>query len=631
MSTARRGRTSSRKPRPGRVLAIFLAVIVVLYGVVAMVGDWKPRLGLDLQGGTRIALEAKTSSGDVTQEKLDEARDIIDQRVNGSGISEADVTTQGGDQVVIEIPGEKQAGIVDEVGRTAQLRFRLVWATSDNAQQQPENGSGNGSGNDQQLPFEKPSDEQTSSGSDSTSDNGKNRTAPTDGAQSAGAKSDGGDDPGNGESDDPSGDQSSGDQSSGDQSDDGGDDNDDADDSSTDVDWTELSLDQMISAETEGLDALPPDYRPAISDLNDQLSSFQCNDKSLGKVDDVADEPLVTCDPESGETFLLSPSVIPGTDVSDVSAGVPQNQVDWVVSLELGGDGQSTFDQVTDALTDQYNSGNSAGSRFAIVLDGAVLSAPQSEAHITNGQSQISGDFTQDSAQSLANSLKYGALPLTFGVNSVSVEGPSLAGSQLDAGLTAGAVGLLLVILYSLFYYRGLGLVVIASLLVAAATTYALVLLLAASAGFTLTLPGIAGLIVAIGITADSFVVFFERLRDEVREGRSLRVAVERGWRRARMTIVAADSVSFMAALVLYIFAIGVVRGFAFALGLTTLIDVFIVFFFTKPLVALLARTQFFGQGHRFSGLDRKHLGIHDRPVSQMAKRPASASAGGEH
>ena len=622
MATARSGRMSKKTPRPGRVLAVFLAAIVVLYGIAALVGDWQPRLGLDLQGGTRIALEAKTSSGDVTQEKLDEARDIIDQRVNGSGVSEADVTTQGGDQVVIEVPGEKQAGIVDEVGRTAQLRFRLVWATgaadgqqSQQPQQQPTQ-SPKQSGNDQ-LPFEKPPDQQ------GTKQNaGKNRAAPVDGAQTASADS--GNDSAKASGDDA-------DQTSGQQSDDNGaDDNDDADDPVADFDWTSLSLDQMIAGEAQGLDSLPPDTRPAIAELNDQLSSFECNDKSIEKVDDVADQPLVTCDPESGETFLLSPSVIPGTDVSDVSAALPQNQANWVVSLALGGDGKATFDKVTDALTQQYNNGNSAGSRFAIVLDGGVLSAPQSEAHITDGRSQISGNFTQDSAQSLANSLKYGALPLTFGVNSVSVEGPSLAGSQLDAGLLAGAIGLLLVVLYSLFYYRGLGLVVIASLLVAAATTYALVLLLAASAGFTLTLPGIAGLIVAIGITADSFVVFFERLRDEVREGRSLRVAVERGWHRARMTIIAADSVSFMAALVLYIFAIGVVRGFAFALGLTTLIDVFIVFFFTKPLVALCARTRFFGEGHKLSGLDPGHLGISGRSVSQMASRPTPATTGGD-
>jgi preprotein translocase subunit SecD len=266
------------------------------------------------------------------------------------------------------------------------------------------------------------------------------------------------------------------------------------------------------------------------------------------------------------------------------------------------------------------------GSRFAIVLDGEVLSAPVFDAAITDGNAVISGDFTQGSAEALANSLKYGALPLAFEKGGegegggVQVIGPSLAGSQLDAGLLAGAFGLALVVAYCMVYYRGLGIVVVASLSIAAAVTYALVLLLGAGMGFTLTLPGIAGLIVAIGITADSFIVFFERLRDEVRDGKSLRLAVESGWRRARMTIIAADSVSFLAALILYIFTIGVVRGFAFALGLTTLIDVVVVFFFTKPMVAMLARTEYFGRGHRFSGFDAHHLGIEGRSVSRMAK-----------
>ena len=182
-------------------------------------------------------------------------------------------------------------------------------------------------------------------------------------------------------------------------------------------------------------------------------------------------------------------------------------------------------------------------------------------------------------------------------------------------------------VFYLLFYYRGLGLVAIASLLIAGAIAYAMVLLLGKSSGFTLTLPGIAGLIVAIGITADSFIVFFERLRDEVREGKSLRLAVESGWTRARNTILAADAVSFLAALILYIFAIGVVRGFAFALGLTTLIDVFVVFFFTKPMLSVLARTKFFGQGHKLSGLDANHLGIKGRGVTQIAKTATARTA----
>ena len=337
------------------------------------------------------------------------------------------------------------------------------------------------------------------------------------------------------------------------------------------------------------------------------------------RIEDVADQPLLACD-QSGTKYLLGPAVIEGTQLDDASAGIPQNQAEWVVNLDFNGEATSTFATVSQQL---FNN----GGRFAIVLDGVVLSAPGVDEPILNGQAQISGNFTQESAQSLANSLKYGALPLSFRTESVSEEGPELAADQLRAGLLAGIVGLLLVVGYCLLYYRGLGLVVIASLLVAGAMTYAAVLLLSAWIGFTLTLPGIAGLIVAVGITADSFIVYFERLRDEVRDGKTLRSAVEAGWARARMTILAADAVAILAALVLFIFAIGVVKGFAFALGLTTLIDVFIVFFFTKPVVTLLARTDFFGRGHPLSGLDAKHLGVSRLPALRGRRRPVAGEA----
>ncbi|MFZ2504569.1 MAG: SecD/SecF family protein translocase subunit, partial [Nocardioides sp.] len=234
----------------------------------------------------------------------------------------------------------------------------------------------------------------------------------------------------------------------------------------------------------------------------------------------------------------------------------------------------------------------------------------------------IRGNFTQESAQSLATSPKFGALPVAFEKDPpVETVGPSLAGNQLQAGLLAGAIGLLAVMFYCLLYYRGLGFVVISSLMVAAALTYSLVLLLSQGAGFTLSLPGIAGLIVAVGITADSFIVFFERIRDEMRDGKSMRVAVEHGWVRARNTCLAADTVSLLAAVVLYIAAAGVVKGFAFALGLSTIIDLIVFFWFTKPLVSWLAGYRFFNQGHPMSGLGRETLGLD--PV-------APATAGGK-
>lgn len=549
----RPGRNSAGIPRPRRTLLLFLALLLALFGLLAGLdlkdggGVWKPRLGLDLQGGTRITLQAEASAGDVTQAKLQEARDIIDQRVNATGVSEAEVSTQGGNQVVIEIPGQRKGNIVDEVGRTAQLRFRLLWGSGQSATQAP----------DQK-------------------------------AVAAAAKT------------------------------------------VSAADWSKLSLDELIAAETQGLDSLPKDYASAAEALQTELAGFRCTKDDLA-VDDVPDEPIVSCDPSTGETMILSPTVIEGTQVKSADAVVPQGSVEWVVAIELRKAGTEAFDAITDALFQQEQAGNQAASRFAIVLDGEVLSAPTTNGHFTNGSSQISGGFTQSTSQSLANQLKYGALPLTFEVNGVSVEGPSLAGSQLQAGIVAGAIGLVLVMAYLLLYYRALGLVAIGSLLVAGASTYAMVLLLGKSLGFTLTLPGIAGLIVAIGITADSFIVLFERIRDEVRDGKSLRLAVESGWERARRTILAADGVSLLAAVILFIFAIGVVRGFAFALGLTTVIDVIVVFLFTKPLMSLLARTTFFGRGHKLSGFDAAHLGIGDRAVDRTGpvRRPDRAPTPG--
>lgn len=546
-------------PKPRRTLLIFLAFTLGLAGLLVGIdlnqpksdqsNVWKPNLGLDLQGGTRITLQAKNDNGKKPDPvKLEQARSIIDQRVNASGVSEAEVTTQGGDQIIIEIPGQSKQDIADQVGRTAQLRFRLLWASTISSKK------------------------------------------PISAAQRAKLQ-----------------------------------------EQVEKVDWSKLTLDQLIKAETEGLQTLPEKYLPALAALSQQAAGFACNRGSLPK-DDRADVPLVTCElptqKQPGEVMILSPMIIPGTDVKSATPTIPSNSVSWVVAIGIKGDGLTTFDKVTEALFAQTNAGQDQRSRFAIVLDGEVLSAPTTNGHFVDGKSQISGNFTAESARTLANQLKYGALPLTFVLNGSSYEGPTLAGTQLHAGLVAGAIGMALVVLYLLLYYRGLGFVAIASLVISALLTYLFVLLLGKGVGFTLTLPGIAGLIVAIGITADSFIVYFERLRDEVRDGKSLRLAVEAGWARARNTILAADAVSIMAALILYVFAIGVVRGFAFALGLTTLIDILVVFCFTKPLISILARTKFFGEGHKLSGLDAEHLGISGRKVSEIgrsAAKPAKA------
>jgi preprotein translocase subunit SecD len=346
-----------------------------------------------------------------------------------------------------------------------------------------------------------------------------------------------------------------------------------------------------------------------------------------------ADDPkapfIVSCDQEGTSKYILGPVRVLGTEVSEANVQSPNVQagiVGWEVALKFKDKGKKQFGDVTTEASKAYaaNPADPQG-QVAIVLDGQVVSAPQiRNGAILGGTASISGNFNETSSTALANVLKYGSLPLQFPenkreVNSIS---SSLGADQLRGGLIAGAIGLGLVVLYSLAYYRGLGLVSVASLVVAAGITYLSVVILGENAGFRLSLSHIIGLIVSIGITADSFIVYFERLRDELKAGRALRPSVEVAWKRARRTIIVADAVTFIAALVLYFLAIGGVAGFAFAMGLTTLIDVIVVFFFTKPLVALLARTDFFAKGHKFSGLDAKRLN-RPAPITRSKRQEA--------
>jgi preprotein translocase subunit SecD len=384
---------------------------------------------------------------------------------------------------------------------------------------------------------------------------------------------------------------------------------------------------------TEEAPGTPPDkaidWQPT-EGCQSQFAEFTCG----GETDDIADQPLFACDETGTEKYLLGPTLIEGNQLTGANAGIPQNNVAWVVNLEFNSAGGAAFETATRALSARTEPGN----RFAIVLDGQSISAPSVSSAIAGGQAQITGNFNQKTATELANVLKYGALPLAFDVSEVNNVSATLGGEQLHAGIVAGLIGLGLVILFCFAYYRGLGIVVVASLGIAGVITYASMVLLGSSVGFALNLPGIAGAIVAIGVTADSFVIYFERIRDEVREGRSLRTAVETGWRRARQTILIADAVSMLSAVILFILAIGSVKGFAFTLGLTTLIDVLVVFAFTKPLMTLLARTKFFGGGHKLSGLDPAHLGVkalpghrrrpYARPPAAPTDKPATAGEG---
>jgi preprotein translocase subunit SecD len=345
------------------------------------------------------------------------------------------------------------------------------------------------------------------------------------------------------------------------------------------------------------------------ADVNAKFAALDCTkpENLQGNGADDATAVLVTCDRSGGAKYILAPAEVLGRQISKASAGLdPQAGSAWFVSLTFDGEGTSAFGALTSRVTALPEPTN----QVAIVLDGLVVSSPRITEAIPSGNAQITGSFTQLEAQDLANVLKYGALPLAFDRGEVQQVSPTLGADQLNAGVLAAGLGMLLVVIFTLLYYRALGLVTVGSLAVAAIMLYTLILLMGQWVGFTLTLAGIAGAITAIGVTADSFIVYFERVKDEMREGRTLRTAAETGWVRARRTILIADFVSLIAAVLLYIFSVGGVRGFAFTLGLTTIIDLIIIFLFTKPALVLISRSKFFNSGHPLSGFSPKSLGL---------------------
>ena len=368
---------------------------------------------------------------------------------------------------------------------------------------------------------------------------------------------------------------------------------------------------RQVLAVAASTGAIDPAATPATGispEVNAKFAALDCTkaENLQGSGSDAPTDTIVACDRAGTAKYILAPAEVLGRQISKASAGLDaQSGSAWYVSLTFNGEGTAAFGAITSRVTSLASPLN----QVAIVLDGLVVSAPRINEAIPSGSAQITGSFTQLEAQDLANVLKYGALPLAFDRGEVQQVSPTLGADQLSAGLLAGGLGLGLVLLYSLLYYRGLGLVTVGSLAVAGSLVYLMFLLLGKWIGFTLTLAGIAGAIVAIGVTADSFIIYFERIRDEIREGRSLRTAVETGWSRARRTILVADFVSIIAAVLLYFFAVGGVRGFAFTLGLTTLVDLIVVFVFTKPLVTILAKMNFFASGHPLSGLSAKSTG----------------------
>jgi preprotein translocase subunit SecD len=566
---------------------IVVMVLAIVGGDLASPGEWssnfRVHLGLDLTSGTTVALQAvKPGGGSPTSAEMAQAIQIMDNRVNGAGVTEAQVEQQGSDIINVSVPGQSAQAVVAKVSRTAELQFRQVLliapntaAATPSASPSPSASPGSSS-RASASPSSSAKASPSSSAKASPSPSASGVASPTSATPSAS----------------PTSATSTWQQAQGDPS----------------------LVSAPVKAQFDKLNCANPNWQQEVGYTKGQYNNPHIQ--------------IVSCD-SAHNKFVLDQAHVVGDMIASASAAPETNSASaWQVKVNFKGDGTKAFGDLTTTMYDKYGTSGSPLDDLAMVLDGGVVSFPAISQPITGGSAQITGNFTQNTASTLANQLSYGALPLSFHQQSVQSVSPQLGRDQLTAGLIAAGLGLILVVLYLLLYYRGLAIVALSSLVIAGLLAYLSVILLGKYQGFALSLAGIAGLIVAIGITADSFVVFFERLRDEVRDGRSLRAAVEHGWTRARRTILISDTVSFLAAALLYYFAIGSVRGFAFTLGLITVIDVVVVFTFTKPVMTLLARTKFFGQGHPMSGLDPKRLGA--RTPGRASPQPAPQASRGK-
>ena len=635
---------------PGRQLAVLALAFLILAGLVFFSGTsgmtWtermEPRLGLDLVGGTRVMMEAKTLDGGAPPaDSMEQARQIIENRVNAIGVEEAEVVVEGDRYIVVSIAGRGEDRL-RSVGDAAELRFRKV------LQATPGFGVAEPSPSPSVDPSASPSADPSASPSPSGTPEPSAGPSPSASPQPSASPSR--DDGGTGgglvqatpppsESAAPSPSASPGP---------------DADEPVGTEEERRARLEELIDEEVleAALDPQLPNRINQEPELTELLRPFgeldpalvavlparaqfyipsitceQLDNRPAGSIQD-PDALAVAC--ESGYKYLLDAAKVLGTDLATADAVIDSQTSRWVVSLEFTGDGQNkwqaltreavnnsqgaTFDPTALGDDDRYTGttpircdqavvGDQGNCLVAVVLDNHVVSAPQI-LEVMSSRSQITGNFTASEAQLLASQLRYGALPLTFETQEEQTVTATLGTDYLRAGLLAAAIGMGLVMIYSFFYYRLLGVVILGSLVLSSLLTYGALVVLGRSIGFTLTLAGIAGFIVAVGVAADSFVIYFERLKDEIRDGRTPRSAVPRAWARARRTIISANAVTLLAAVVLFVLSAGQVRGFAFALGLATVIDLFVVFTFRHPMMTLLARTRAF-LSPRISGLGR--------------------------
>lgn len=590
--------STNKHKHPGRRLLVLLLVIVLGYVALA-VGtatgrtQMTPGLALDLEGGTQIILTPTTSDGsEITDEDINQAIEIIRQRVDASGVSEAQISRQGGNNIMVSLPGTPSEDTLELVRTSAVLYFRpVIRILQANA-----------------AAYADAQNQYAASLASAT---------PTDSATAAAT-----------------------------------------DDATTEVVTAEdmatslADLDGDGTISSESLESTSDD-NSSDSWISEQLiydaymTDCTSEDSLTGEAQD-PDTAVISCARDgSGTIYILGPADIAGTNIASASSGLETTSQgtttnNWVVNLEFDSEGSDLFAAVSERLiayrdsasaSSDTTSTDSQKAEFAIVLDGLTIMASgfneSVTTAITDGRVQISGSFTQSEANTLANQLSFGSLPLSFTVQSEQHISATLGTEQLRNGLFAGLIGFALIVLYLAWQYRGLGVVAVASLLVAAAGTYLVIALLSWLMGYRLSLAGVAGLIIAIGITMDSFIVYFERVRDEVRNGRTLVVAVDEGWRHARRTIIVSDSVNLLAAVVLYFLAVGGVQGFAFTLGVTTVVDLAVIILFTHPMLVWILRFRFFGEGHRWSGLDPEHLGARSGAVYRGGALASAVGAGG--
>ena len=654
--------STKQTKHPGRRLLMLLLIIVIGFGGLyagAYTGrtSMTPGLALDLEGGTQIILTPTTSDGsEITDEDVNQAIEIIRQRVDASGVAEAQISRQGGQNIVVSLPGSPSQDTLELVRTSAVLYFRPVIriiqgsasSLADNYNQRIAQATASPTADD--AASEAPAEvEPSGAPAEGEAEQTEQTEAPAEGeAEQTDAPADPTEapaDPAAEATDAPSAEP-------------------------TPVTAEEVAT-QVSDANGDG--TISEDPLPATSEDNSSdswisekmiydayMMDCTASDNLTGETQDPA-KAVISCDKDgTGQAYILGPADIAGTDIANAASGLETTSQGtttnkWVVSLEFDAEGTEEFSEVSERLIAYRDKAAAASSgqpngqspdsqkaQFAIVLDGLTIMSsgfnPDVTSAITDGRVQITGNFTQAQANTLANQLSFGSLPLSFTVQSEQQVSATLGTEQLRNGLIAGLIGFALIIVYLAWQYRGLSVVAVASLIVAAAGTYLAIALLSWSMGYRLSLAGVAGLIISIGITMDSFIIYFERVRDEVRNGRTLVAAVDEGWKHARQTIIVSDTVNLVAAVVLYFLAVGGVQGFAFTLGVTTVVDLAVIILFTHPMMVWILRFAFFGEGHRLSGLDPEHLGarslaaygkgreaVIDSAVGSLARRKAEA------